>query len=301
MNLLTFLRYRLLIWILISANTIVMAISATAFAQDPTLPGGVASVLRESKLEHDQAMINRFEPIIRDLSRGVDVQYAQLYSDAVRTVFFSQDTQNGSGWSEWQKENKGVLEDPRLPLATEASAYYLQGHLNLILGRQAEASICFNKVLNILATGPKDLAGFQIMQESLATTLLFKYYGIAPEYLDTKGTYCGSIAEAELFFKALILPDAISSDPQNIQTYWNTAITAIGNTSSITDTQRQKYAVDDYPRLVLEESQCLVQLGQKKAAVYQLEQLLSSYPDSPRYKEISDALINASSSTPIAK
>ena len=270
-----------------------------AYSQEPSLPPDVARTLRNAKYEHEEAMRKHFEPIIQDLSRGSDSDYAQLYVTAVQSVFFSDDNARGTGWKDWQKQNKGILEDPRLPLATQASALYLQGHLYAVLGRQDDATNCYNKVLNILANGPSDLAGFQLMQESLTTTLLFKYYNIAPEYLNDKDTYCGSIAQAEKLFKELILPNAIKTDPRNIQSYWNTAITAIGKASSLSDTQLKKFNVDDYPRLVLEESQCLIQLGQKKDAIALLEQLLSSYPDSPRYKEISDALITASTPPPV--
>jgi tetratricopeptide (TPR) repeat protein len=298
MSTFSILRFLVVIRAIIIVSAFVVNGYSNASAQDPTLPAGVANALRESQLEHEEAMKKRFEPIIQDLSRGFDSDYAQLYSDAIRAVFFANDTASGAGWREWQEENKSILEDPRLPLATEASALYLQGHLYTVLERQDDASACYIKVLNILANGPQNLAGFHLMQESLTTTLLFKYYNIAPEYLDTKDTYCGSIAGAEQLFKGLVLPNAIKSDPRNIESYWNTAITAIGKASSLSDTQVQKFNVDDYPRLVLEESQCLMQLGQKKEAIYLLEQLLSSYPDSPRYKEISDALVAASTPDP---
>jgi tetratricopeptide (TPR) repeat protein len=273
------------------------AIDPTAKAQQTNLPPEIARTLYESKLEHDQAMQKRFEPIIQDLSKSSDSDYSDFYANAVHTVFFAQNNiDDQDGWKDWQKKNKGLLEDPRLPIATAAAALYLQGHLYSVLGKQSDAVACYNKILNIIANGPQNLAGFHLMQESLTGTLFFKYYNIPSEYLDTKNTYCGSMAQTEQMFKGLILPDAIQNDPKNIDSYWNTAIVAIGNVSSLSDAQRQKYAVDDYPRLVLEEAQCLVQLNQQKNAIFLLERLLSSYPDSPRYKDISDALIAASTS-----
>lgn len=268
------------------------------YSQESTLPPDVARTLRNAKYEHEEAMRKRFEPIIHDLSRGSDSEYAQLYSDAVQNVFFGTDTDNGKAWREWQKKNKNVLDDPRLPLATQASALYLQGQLYLVLGNKTDANTCFNKVLNIMANGPKDLAGFHLMQESLTTTLLFKYYNISQEYLNTKETYGGSISQVEPLFKGLILPVAIQIDPQNLDGYWNTLIIAFGKVASNSDTQAQKYAVDDYSRLELEEAQSLLQAGQKKKAIDLLTKLLSDYPDSPRYKETSDALIAASTPAP---
>ena len=269
-------------------------------AQDPALPPDVARALRQANAEHEEAMGKRFEPIIQDLSRGSDSDYAQLYSDAIHAVFFANDDEKGTGWKSWQKENKNILADPRLPAATQTSALYLQGQLYLVLGRQVDASNCFNKVLNIMASGPQDLGGFHLIQESLTSTLLFKYYNLSPEYFKAKDAYYGSIAQIEPLFKKLILPIAIQSDPKNIESYWNTAINAVGNTASLSDTAKQKFAVDDYQRLSLEEAKCLNDLGQKKKAVAILEQLLTNYPDSPRYKETSDALIAASTPAPAA-
>jgi tetratricopeptide (TPR) repeat protein len=289
---------KLLISCLVLGGFLCLETKAPMYAQEPNLPPDVARTLRNSKYEHEEAMKKRFEPIIHDLSRGSDSDYAQLYFDAVNSVFFGTSTDNGAALREWQKKNKSLLEDSRLPLATQASALYLQGQLYLVLGNKIDANACFNKVLNILANGPKNLAGFHLMQESLTTTLLFKYYNIPQEYLDTKGTYCGSISQVEPLFKGLILPIATQSDPQNLDAYWNTAIVAFRNVASNSDAQSQKYAADDYPRLVLEESQSLLQVGQKKKAIDLLTQLLSDCPDSPKYKEISDALIAASTAAP---
>jgi hypothetical protein len=281
--------------VFLSCFLLSIEVSAQTNSTTASLPQEVIDTLRESKLDHDQALRKRFDPIIRDLSRGFDSDYAQLYSDAVDNTFFAGKPDADKEWREWQEENKGILEDPRLPLATAASALYLKGHLYQILSQQSDACDCYLKVLNIMANGPENLVGFHLMQESLNDSLLVRYYQIPKEYFTDDSAYYGSIGQTEQFFKSLILPYALQNDPTNIDSYWNTAIAAIARASSSSVGQKQKFAIDDYPRLILEESKCLEQTGKRKVATSLLEQLVANYPDSPHYKEITSALIEASS------
>jgi tetratricopeptide (TPR) repeat protein len=261
-----------------------------------SLPPHIARALKQSEYDHTEALHKRFDPVIQDLNKGYDSDYAELYSAAIYAVFFANQDDHNESWRQWKEDNKSVLRDPRLPLATETSAIYLQGQLYLLVGQKDEAFACFKKVLNTVANGPSDLTGFHLMQEELQNMLLFKYYQIPKEYLSSGSGFQGSINKVEPLFKALILPTVVQTDPQDAESFWNTAIVAIGNASSLSDSTKEKYAIDDYPRLVLEEAECLEQLGQKKEAINILETLIARYPDSPKFQEMTDALIKASNS-----
>jgi tetratricopeptide (TPR) repeat protein len=271
--------------------SIVLLVSVSGFAVEETAAPSpeIAKLLKEVEWKRRQALKDRFNPMLHNLSTG---DYRQLYLDAVYAVFFANQPNPQKDFQNWAKTNKGLVADPRLPLAANLAALNLQGHLHLIMGEEETAVNCFVKVLQGIASGPDNLCGFHLLQESLGETLFVKYFAIENDYLNKDGSYTGAIGNVEAFFTANILPWYREQRSKEVAAIWDTAITASAKTATLSEEKHRKFQLTDHPRLLSQKAGDLYQLGYKKEALNILKETMQKFPEYPDFEDLTKQLIN---------
>lgn len=226
-----------------------MGVFSLIAEETANIPPDIERLIQKSRQQRQDTLKAKFAPIQKDLANRSDPR--QFYLDAVFQVFFAKEERPDKPWRDWQKTNRGLVEDERLPLATETASLYLQGHLFQLMGREADAVATWTNALNRMASGQEKLTGFHLLQESLADSLLVKFYGIESEYLKEKDVYYGSLGDVEAFFTKSVLPWHEEHQPQTLGNLWDIAITAIGKASSLSEQKATKFAITEQPRLFL--------------------------------------------------
>lgn len=273
-----------------------------ALGQDSTvsppsqeLSGELQKVLREARGKRKEALKARFQPILDDLSRRTSGSYHSLYLDAVYGVFFSKDPKPERAFQEWEKKNKGLVKDPRLPLATQLAALNLQGQIHLILENEPEAFSSFKELIETLAGAPDDLVGFHLMHESLPETLLVRFYGIEPDYWKEGNRHTGPISEVEALFSIHILPSLVGERTKDLARMWDASIQASARMATSSDAKARKFDLTDHPRLLVAKADSLNQAGLKAEAIQVLKMVLKTFPHYPKFGEVTDRLITIDS------
>jgi len=263
--------------------------------QPVTIPAEIEKVLKEAKWKRQEAMKARFNPILQDLSRRTEGSYQSLYLDAVYGVFFAKEPKPEKAFQEWQKKNKGLVEDPRLPVATRLASLNLQANIYLILGDEEKAVGYFVELIRGIADGPGDLAGFHLMQESLPDTLLVKFYGVESDYFKVENCYMGAISNVEALFIAQVLSWHEKKQPNRVSSIWDFTIAACGKIASLNDQKLNQFNLMDCPRLLVGKSDSMAKIGQKSEASNILRTVLNNFPEYPGFDEVTRRFLQLNS------
>jgi|GEM_PF-7100926 len=254
------------------------------------LPGELQKILADAKWTRKQAMKGKFDPILRDLSGSSASNPQALYLAAIYGVFFSDQLKPERAFGEWRKQNKEILEDPRLQQAMQLAILNMRGQIYFVLEEEEQSTECFNTLLNRIAVSPSNIGGFHLMQESLQSALLVKYYRITTDYWKEAKCYTGTINDVESLFLTCVLPYYESKQPKSVGVEWDQMIAAAQRIKSINAQTLEQFNLTELPRLLTAKADSAARTGDLNMAITTLKNILLKFPTYPRYSEVEKRL-----------